>query len=382
MARDMSLIRELLSKLDAMTNVPEVYTVYPRDVAMEGRSESEILDHLWQIRDMGLIEHFETQPASGITYSRLSPQGHDLLAELSPQDPTSDPADQRPPADLVASGDGPLPPDGIAAFKSLVDIEMENLDDQVRVAIDLCARQAAKNGMLQSGNTMAAVCTAITNSLPARSQVTLTLMARTLSTYKISLNDDSRRWVGELIRNYILHRFEILLAIMKSSPPFKQADQRAIQVLEGRLNNHFQIEFNRVDAELTLLSAAAARSADQGAGQGGYHFHAPVALVQTGAQSTGTAHQHIDQGSLRELSAALDKVLDLLSSEKGAVADENDVHEMATEAKQEIEKAKPNVGRLKAMVRGVGEAIKWAPRLQAAYEVLKGPASAAGIHLP
>lgn len=82
MTRDMDLIRELLLKLEGLSERPgEVFVLSGNDpeVAVDGYSSDQITYHLELLREAGLIESPGSQPMLGVTFERLSWHGHDFL---------------------------------------------------------------------------------------------------------------------------------------------------------------------------------------------------------------------------------------------------------------------------------------------------------------
>jgi hypothetical protein len=81
MTRDMELIRELLLKLESISTASAVFHIKPDDeeVAVEGYSPDQIEYHLDLLRERDLIECPGSQPMIGITYRRLTWEGHDFL---------------------------------------------------------------------------------------------------------------------------------------------------------------------------------------------------------------------------------------------------------------------------------------------------------------
>ncbi|WP_374545055.1 DUF2513 domain-containing protein [Rhodoblastus sp.] len=82
MKRDMDLIRELLLKLEALPMRPGgVVTISPdaEEIAVAGHDVEQIEYHLSLILEAGLIEQLDVHPMFGISFRRLSWQGHDFL---------------------------------------------------------------------------------------------------------------------------------------------------------------------------------------------------------------------------------------------------------------------------------------------------------------
>ncbi len=84
MKRDMDLIRQLLLRLEAMDIRPRnsISPLTAQDIPVDGYTEDEIAYHLDLIIEARLIENHNGQPAIGITFTRLSWEGHDFLDSI------------------------------------------------------------------------------------------------------------------------------------------------------------------------------------------------------------------------------------------------------------------------------------------------------------
>lgn len=81
MKRDMDLVRELLLTLESYpSEYGDVFSfkLGDREMAMEGRTDSEIMYHLELLRAHDLVECPGSQPMTGITFSGLTWAGHDF----------------------------------------------------------------------------------------------------------------------------------------------------------------------------------------------------------------------------------------------------------------------------------------------------------------
>ena len=77
MTRDMDLIRTLLLRLEAGQPVNDL-----------GGNEETLLEHLWLLRDAGLVDATlfpETGPLRTVVVHRITSAGHDLLAAIRPE---------------------------------------------------------------------------------------------------------------------------------------------------------------------------------------------------------------------------------------------------------------------------------------------------------
>jgi Hypothetical protein (DUF2513) len=93
--RDPQLIQKLLEKLEEYpARYGDVFVLNGDDplLAVDGFTSGQINYHLEQLREMGYVENPRSQPAIGITFSGLSPRGHDFLernGKKSSSPPTS-----------------------------------------------------------------------------------------------------------------------------------------------------------------------------------------------------------------------------------------------------------------------------------------------------
>lgn len=82
MKRNMDFIRELLLKLEGVSEQPgAVFIISGNDpeIAIDGYTPDQITYHLELLREAGLIESPGSQPMLGVTFERLSWHGHDFL---------------------------------------------------------------------------------------------------------------------------------------------------------------------------------------------------------------------------------------------------------------------------------------------------------------
>jgi DNA-binding transcriptional ArsR family regulator len=78
----MDLIRELLLKLESLPLSPTAMVVlsgHEPEIAVDGYSGDQVEYHLDLLKEAGLIESPGSQPAQGVTFRRLSWDGHEFL---------------------------------------------------------------------------------------------------------------------------------------------------------------------------------------------------------------------------------------------------------------------------------------------------------------
>ena len=145
------------------------------------------------------------------------------------------------------------------------------------------------------------------------------------------------------------------------------------------------LELRRIEAAFNLMVAAASRqgASDNNSGSQTNVFHGPVNVVQ-GPGSYSVAQLNLNADAKDKLVSALDAIASALSQQDAATLpfDADEVRELAIEGKTELEKPRPNSGKVRAFIAAVGSAIIEAPRLKASYDTLNGPPRSPASRFP
>jgi predicted nucleotide-binding protein len=95
--RDPELTQKLLVKLAEYPKQPSQVVVFPNigsTFAVDGYSREQVIYHLEQLRDTGLIDSPGTRTSIGVAFKGLSPRGHEWLERSRVQPPASLNADR------------------------------------------------------------------------------------------------------------------------------------------------------------------------------------------------------------------------------------------------------------------------------------------------
>src|SRR6516225_2114397 len=153
-----------------------------------------------------------------------------------------------------------LPPEVLSNFKTLVDVEMKRLDDQVRDGMNRAMAEAAQRGMLQSGPILSEIVDMAARSVPTRAQFALNQMSRCLDAHGVTLDQDTGASAIEVLRQYLLHQCGLLRQIAAAAGPFQASGwlAGATSILDG-IDKQVDGEIQRLGGETRLLVAQAER---------------------------------------------------------------------------------------------------------------------------
>jgi len=278
-----------------------------------------------------------------------------------------------------------IPHEARNQFNEIISHEMFEMDRSLAGTTGATQSQAAARGMGVSGPVMRSLKNDAVNSLKARSHFILGQLLRCLTAHRVPLTDENLIEAATLLRETIEAQGQIVRTRLFSLGAFnvQSGVNHARQQLQAELDQEAPRIIRRLTMELKLTAAASNAASESPQRGHTYNFSGPVALVQTGDGSQATVTQHLDSGSLNEVSRALNDLLEQLDREQTAdVPRRDELRQLAIEAKTEAEKPEPNTLKLGSSLRTIAETTKFVGSLGPAYQVIKPLLSYFGIHMP
>jgi hypothetical protein len=274
-----------------------------------------------------------------------------------------------------------LPPDLTDVFDRLYSVERAAWDDQFPREVSSTTSQLAAKGMLQSSVAVRMLVDLGAAAISVRAHVAFRLMTRCLAAHGKLPGREAVNLVVDILASYIQAETSKIREHLIDAPSMRGSMQDAAAKVLPRLEQTALQEISRVTGEMQLLAVASERTSAPSTSP--ITIHGPVGLVQTGAGSIGVAVQHLDQGARDAIRKALDKISDDLAA-VGSEAPFNatDISEMVAESRSELDKPKPNLPRLTAVLTGIGNTISFVPKLRTAYDTLKWALAFIGVSLP
>ena len=112
-----------------------------------------------------------------------------------------------------------------------------------------------------------------------------------------------------------------------------------------------------------------------------FNIYQPFGIIQTGEHARATLSVH--PALAQQLTTALEKVELALTADSTLAARERaEAVDLVQETKAELAKATPNLLRLRGTLSAIAATVQTLGSAAAAYQLLKGAAALAGLHLP
>jgi hypothetical protein len=265
--------------------------------------------------------------------------------------------------------------------RRMTDVALSERWDSVLESITLSLGQHALGGLGRSGAAGQAVGRICGEE--ARYAVQLawqTLWRAALNVGMTPVDDVAREFKAE-IRTQTAEHFERLrkTLVERLRPMGINFSERLDRFVRSR-----DLALTAVDAEVDLAVASAERRGSTDGTSTVYQFYAPVGAVMTGANSSASIIQNMGAQAKTDLGAALDRLREAL----GRATDVREEHqkgelvELVREAREELDRPRPNGWRLISVLQGIGGAVQTIGSALPAYETLKTVAGMAGIQLP
>lgn len=280
---------------------------------------------------------------------------------------------------MVAS----LPTEIIQIFYTLVRIEYEELDKQLRSQLLEIERRAAAAGALASSRTILIAGEAGRDSLVIRCRMAQAQLLKAMTAFGVKID----RGVGPLLLSELgseaARSAMTVQAIVSGCTVFRtntasNVKQAAMDMIEKALQN----EMSRASAELQLHIAAS----DNGAtmiSSPSISINGDGNVVVSGHSNHVNSTINFDADAVKSLNDAMQTTLRKISEiPTGTFANVEDLKTMVEETLDEIQKPKLNKIKLSSAIKGIAETIKFVPALKSAYDAIKAAAALAGVSLP
>ena len=209
---------------------------------------------------------------------------------------------------------------------------------------------------------------------------------RTALTVGIEPSDDLAGQLKAEIRSQTDQHFERLRAELVQNHRLAIGGSEA-SVFDNLISAR-EIVLAQIDGEVDL-AVASLEQRQRASSQGGkitsvYQFYAPVAAVVSGANASASVVQNMGAQEKSDLGAALDtlRAAIAVAAEVRDQSQKEDLLELVSEARQELDKPKPNGLRLTSVLSGIGQAVQTIGSVDAAYQAVKVVAAVLGLQLP
>lgn len=254
-----------------------------------------------------------------------------------------------------------------------IRIELQERQHFFSAQVEAIYGEMNERGVLRSGMTIAAVTEAVRNEAAVRAQLAWQIVARVLFSIQLPLDPA----LAAALKAFVDEQSR------QCSPDLETQLQKAASLM-GRppqaVDALWSPALAKVHSEIDI-ALAAARTEQEATGSTVINIYQRYGIIQTGPHSTATFTASASERT------AITNALDAVHSAvvKGADVAEHERREaleLIDDAKAEIAKPTPNGLRLKSALSGIATTVQTMGSAAAAYQLLKGAAAIAGVHLP
>ena len=275
----------------------------------------------------------------------------------------------------------PLPTQMLNTFYSLISVEYDNLDKQLRSSIQIIERQAAASHAIGSSRTALLVCEAGAASLSRRCRMAWTQLYRVLSAHEVEVTADTAPEFLSELGAQASHALQTVRTVVGNSAVFRMSGGEAKMAFMKTIDDAFDQELALMKAEADLLVASSKRA--KTVASQSVVINGNGNLVVTGDGNQVSSFAQIDSQTSAAIVEAMRLTIEnLRSTPPEANVAIDDLKQIAEEVITEVEAPKPNVLKVKGAIKTVAETIKFIPSLKAAYESVRPAAAMLGIYLP
>jgi hypothetical protein len=266
-------------------------------------------------------------------------------------------------------------------FDMLINPEIQRFRKSAEQGMSDVAMEASRRGALASSTAMLLTVQVAEKSISQQLRSGFLALTRTMNAHAVPITDDNRIEILRKFKEWADLRIGVMEDVVRASHAFK-AVTTSNRFL-APIRNAAGLELQSITGEINLIVAQNAnRKAEPDSGPS-VVINGPVGQAVIGSGSMGVYVSNVDAKTREALLSAFAEIESQIEDETVAIdAPKEEVRDLIQDARTEIDKPKPNMTKLKSILAGLGSAINYAPKMKAAYDVLKWAASFIGVTLP
>ena len=266
-----------------------------------------------------------------------------------------------------------------------IRIEIGEQNNNLHREIDRIKAEMSGRGALRSSMAIKRITDLCAETIKNRAQLVWQTLFRFITTSGISYSEN----LSEELKGLIIHHLPEKLGDVRGH--VKKITEIAgspnmYERMEQELDSARNQALAKVGTEIDLFVHALKKKEAveiNGTSSTIFNIYSPVGSIQTGDSSIANVTQNIDIEVKEQIRKALEDIgLALNQPEVEPSSSKSELIEVVQESKDEIQKEKPNVTRLRSLLTTVGTSIQVVSSLKPAYETLKHALTFLGISLP
>jgi len=267
-----------------------------------------------------------------------------------------------------------------------IRIEIGEQNNKLSREIDRIKSEMAARGMFHSSVMITRVSDLCIETVKNRAQLIWQTLFRFITTTGISYSEELSEELKSLVANNLPEKLGDLRGHINNTAKLARSPNLEVKLDHG-LDRARNQALAKVGTEIDLFvhslrKKAAANNKNESSPMV-FNIYSPVGSIQTGDNSIANITQNIDTEVREQIRKALEEIsLTLNQSELEITFPREELIEVVQETKDELQKEKPNITRLRSLLTTVGTSIQVVSSLKPAYETLKQTLTYFGISLP
>ena len=263
----------------------------------------------------------------------------------------------------------------------LIQVRLAERQKQIPLEISKIQRESAARGMLNSSMSILNTKEVCEREIEIRAVIAWQSLVRVINTLGYETKENLNNDLKEYITNSINTNYEELTQILNQNlRKMMKPEQVSMEEARNHAISKHEIEIDLFTDTLKDQPETQESMTDT---NHNYNFYGSVGSVQTGSGAQANVVQNLggeDQEAIKQALAlasdAIQAATDIADTQK------NELIEIASQARNELEKETPNSTMLQSMFVTIGTTIQTLASAKPAYQALKGALIPLGIMLP
>ncbi len=264
--------------------------------------------------------------------------------------------------------------------KRLIEVDFDKRRKLLPADIGHLKADAARRGMLSSGNTIMSLYNIFARELEIRSVIVWQNIVRAHQNNGAQIADSLRADLKQEVNKYILQAFDELTFSLQrelQNPGLPNVPPQSTLV---DAKNH---EIAKHDIEIDLYVDSLEKNAPTKAPSQNYNFYGNIGAVQTGANAIAHVFQNLSEGDKSAINTAIQQSRTAIENSTELDANQKrEIIEIANECAVQINSEQPNNTKLLTLLTILGTTVQSIASAPTAYNALKTALLPLGITLP
>jgi hypothetical protein len=266
-----------------------------------------------------------------------------------------------------------------------IHIEISEQNSRIHTEIERIKAELNAKGLMRSGAMIKRVADVCSEAVKNRAQLAWQILFRFITTTGISYAEGLSEELKELVAVHLPNHLgdlkrNISQAVQLAGVPNLGAS------IETELDTARNVALAKVGTEIDLFVHSLKRKAEVQESKAMstiFNVYSPVGSIQIGDNSIANVSQIVDTDTKHQIAGALEQISRVLSQpDLDTALPKGELIEVVQETREELQKEKPNVTRLRSLLTTVGTSIQVISSLKPAYETLKQALTFFGVSLP